>query len=205
MTYSTFDADSIDVLRLDFVPTAIRVGGRTIDRRKDLESEGYVLDEKARTLTVRHTSSRDVDIPGDSDLVQTSYITFDDPHLPAGSPLIGMYPSGIVNWGNGDWKVGTPFGKFGTFTLTRANPAKATEEFRFYAPRIFVSMDIYNDADSDAQVTFHSPQNRDVSFDIKAKELRRVKTGWRNPTSHVTITFRNGKLLRFDNLGYAHP
>jgi hypothetical protein len=205
VTYSTFDAESIDVLRLDFVPNSIRVGGRAIDRRNDLEGEGYILNEKARTLTIRHNTSRDVDIQGDSGLPQPTYITFDDPHLAAGTPLISMYPSGVIDWAAGEWKVGAPFGKFGTFTLARANPAKASAGLSFYAPRIFVGVDIYNDAESDAQVTFHSPQNREVSFTIKGKELRRVKTGWRDPVSRVTVDFENGESLRFDNLGYAHP
>ena len=117
VTYSTFDADSTDVLRLDFVPDSITVGGKTISRRSDLEREGFTFDEKTHALSIRHTSSRDVDIQGKSDRVPLSYITFDDPHLPAGTPLLGQYPSGVIDWGEGEWQIGTPYGKFGTFTL----------------------------------------------------------------------------------------
>ena len=45
VTYSTFDADSTDVLRLNFAPDAVRVGGRAVSCRKDLEQEGYTFDE----------------------------------------------------------------------------------------------------------------------------------------------------------------
>src|SRR5271167_4147611 len=59
VTYSTFDSDSTDVLRLNFVPDSVSVGGRTIARRNDSQREGYIFDEKTRVLSIRHTSSRD--------------------------------------------------------------------------------------------------------------------------------------------------
>ncbi len=46
VTYSTFDNDSTDVLRLDFAPKQISVGGRPIEVRKDLSQQGYTYDEK---------------------------------------------------------------------------------------------------------------------------------------------------------------
>ncbi|MGA7315442.1 MAG: hypothetical protein WBX22_15865 [Silvibacterium sp.] len=205
VTYSTFDTDSTDVLRLNFVPDSINVGGRPIYRRDDLQREGYTFDEKARTLSIRHTSSRDVDIQGKSDQVPSSFITFDDPHLAAGTPLLGQYPCGVIDWGSGEWEIGTPFGKFGTFTLVRSDLKARQGEFNFYAPRIFAGIDVYNDADSDATLTVRSPETREVSYTIKPKELLRLRTGWRAPTSKVIFDFTNDHALRFDNLAYSHP
>jgi hypothetical protein len=205
VTYSTFDRESSDVLRLNFVPDSINVGGRPISRRDDLQREGYTFDEKTRTLSIRHTSSRDVDIQGESDLAPPSFITFDDPHLPAGTPLLGQYPSGVIDWGRGEWEIGTPFGKFGTFTLVLADPNAKRAEFKFYAPRIFAGMDVYNDAESDATMTVRSPETREASYTVKPKELLRLRTGWREPSSKVTVDFTNGHALRFDNLAYNHP
>jgi len=202
---ATFDEASTDVLRLNFVPDSIRVGGRTITRRKDLEQEGYTFDEKTHALSILHTSSRDVDIQGESDQVPPSLITFDDPHLPAGTSLRGQYPSGVVDWGRGEWEIGKPLGKFGTFTLTRSNSEAKSEEFSFYAPRIFAGIDVYNDGDSDATVTIRSPEIREVVYTIKPKELRRLRTGWRDTSSKVIFDFTNGQTLRFDNLAYIHP
>ena len=73
-----------------------------------------------------------MDIQGKSDRVPPSYITFDDPHLPAGTPLVGQYPSGVIDWGKGEWQIGTPYGKFGTFTLALADPKAPHAEFHFY-------------------------------------------------------------------------
>jgi hypothetical protein len=205
VTYSTFDMESTDVLRLDFVPEFVKVGGKAINRRKDLEQEGYTFDDTTHALSVRHTSSRDVDIQGKSDRVSPAYITFDDPHLPAGTLLVGQYPSGVIDWGKGEWQIGTPYGKFGTFTLVMADPKAQRAEFQFHTPHIFAGVDVYNDGDSDATVTIRSPEIREVSFTIKHKEVRRLRTGWRDVSSRVSFDFANGQALRFDNLAYFRP
>ncbi len=205
VTYSTFDTESTDVLRLNFVPRSVSVGGRAVRRSKDLAHQGYTFDDSTRVLSIRHTTSSDVDIQGNSNQVPPSYITFDDPHLPAGTALLGQYPSGVVDWGRGEWQIGTPYGKFGTFTLLLADRKATHSEFQFYAPRIFMGVDVYNDADSDATLTMRSPETREVSFTIKPKELRRLRTDWREASSRVTFEITNGDGLYFDNLAYARP
>jgi hypothetical protein len=210
VTYSTFDAESTDVLRLDFIPKQISVGGAPISARKDLRQEGYVFDAATRTLSVRHTHSRDVDIQGDSDRAPVSYITFDDPHLPALTVLTGQYPSGVIDWGNGAWEIGTPFGKFATFTLaltqTQTDQSHSQQaQFQFYSARIFAGLDVYNDGEDDAGITMQSPETGKVTFTIKPKELRRLRTGWKLPSSRVSFDLTNGQTLRFDNLAYQHP
>ena len=204
VTYSTFDAASTDVLRLDFSPDSVTVGGKPITRGKDLDREGYTFDDATHVLYLRHTSSRDVDILGKSDRPVPSLITFDDPHFAAGTPL-GQYPSGVIHWREGDWQIGTPYGKFGTFTLALADPKAQQAAFEFWSPRIFAGLDVYNGGDSDATVTVRSPEVREMAFTIKPKELRRLRTGWRDPSSQVSFDIANGEKLRFDNLAYIHP
>ena len=143
-------------------------------------------------------------IQGQSDHRPPSYITFDDPHLAAGTPLVGQYPTGVVDWGDGGWQIGTPFGKFGTFTLALSDPSVTEAAFAFYTPHIFAGIDVYNDGDHDATVTVRSPETRDQSFTIKPKELRRLRTGWRDASTSVEFAFTNGQGLRFDNLAYQH-
>ena len=205
VTYSTFDVASTDVLRLDFVPATVTVDGKAISRRNDLEQEGYTFDDAARTLTLLHTSGRDVDVQGKTGEAAFLYVTFDDPHLAAGTPLTGTYPAGVVQWREGDWQIGTPYGKFGTFTLALADPGKQQSAFDFASPRIFAGVDVYNDGDLDATVTVRSSEMREMAFTLKAKELRRLRTGWRDPSSQVTFEFVHGDKLRFDNLAYRQP
>jgi hypothetical protein len=202
VTYSTFDDESTDVLRLDFSPESVTVGGKAIPLRKDLQQQGYTFDDATRVLTIRHTTSRDVDIQGKSNRVPPSYITFDDPHLPAGTPLSGQYPSGVIDWGHDEWQIATPYGKFGTFTLALANPQAQHAQFHFYTARIFAGVDVYNGGDADATIVISSPETREISFTIKPKELRRLRTEWRDPSSQVFFDITNGQSLRFDNLAY---
>jgi len=206
VTYSTFDADSTDALRLDFMPAFVTVGGKAISKRSELAQEGYTFDEKTRVLRVRHVHSRDVDIQGKDGHAPLSFVTFDDPHEAAGTVLIGQYPSGIVDWGaDGQWQIGTPFGKFGTFTLALTNGKAQHAEFSFSQPYIFAGLDIYNDGEKESTVTISSPEIRESTITLKPKDLQRVRTGWRDVSSQVRFDFANGEGLRFDNLAYRRP
>jgi hypothetical protein len=206
VTYSDFDADATDVLRLNFVPRSVMVGGRPIARVHKLRSDSYIFDDATHVLRIRHARSGNVDIQGDPQLQPPPRIlTFDDPHLAAGTVLVGQYPSGIVDWGASAWKIGAPFGKFGTFNLELVNPKTGEADFSFYAPRIFVGIDVYNDGPGDATVSFASPETGESSFTLRPGELRRIRTGWRAVSSRVHVTLTNGAGLRFDNLAWLHP
>jgi hypothetical protein len=220
LTYSTFDADSTEVLRLAFVPKTVTSGGRELRPNKLQEPgvAGYSFDDSTRVLRVHHTDSREVDIQGASDVIPPVLVTFDDPHLPANTVLSGAYPSNLFDWGADVWKISPPFGKFGTFHLALANASSQTTstsvpiraEFRFLAPRIFLGIDIYNDGPADATLTISSPgaspdsssENARVSIALKPGELRRLRTAWRTPSSKVIFDLTNPEGLHFDNLAY---
>jgi len=117
--------------------------------------------------------------------------------------LKGQYPSGAIDWGTGQWRINVPEGAFGTFNLAFVDPEATTAEFRFYWPRIFVGVDVYNGGASEATVTFRSPETREISFIVKPGQLRRVRTEWRELSSSVTFELKNGEGVRFDNLAYV--
>jgi hypothetical protein len=204
VTYSTFDPQSTDVFRLDFIPEFVTAGGNPLSRRKDLDQSGYVFDESTHVLRIRHDLAYDVDVEGKDGQAPPQYVTFDDPHLPAGTVLTGQYPSGVIDWAADQWRVSVPQGKFGTFNVALVDPKAISAEFRFYAPRVFVGVDVYNGGSSEAVLTIHSPNIREISFTLKPSELRRVRTGWRDPVSAVIFDLKNGDGLRFDNLAYLH-
>jgi len=53
-------------------------------------------------------------------------------------------------------------------------------------------------------LAIHSPNIRETSFVLKPGELRRVRTGWHDPSSTVVFDLKSGESLRFDNLAYLH-
>jgi hypothetical protein len=155
-------------------------------------------------LRIRHDAAKDIDVQGEDGQAPPLYITFDDPHLPAGTMLEGQYPSGAVDWAPDIWRIHVPQGKFGTFNLSLDDPAIHSAEFRFYAPRIFVGVDVYNGGSSPATVTIHSPEIREIAFTIKPGELKRLRTGWQDPSTAVVFDLKNGEGLQFDNLAYRY-
>jgi hypothetical protein len=205
VTYSTFDPQSSDVLRLDFVPELITANGKPLARRKDkdVDQPGFTFDNSTRVLRIRHEDAREIDVRGKGGNVPPKYVSFDDPHLPAGTVLKGQYPSGVIDWGSGAWRINVPEGAFGTFNLALADSKATTAEFRFASPRIFSGIDVYNGGASDATITIHSPKAREISFTVKSGQLQRLRTGWREVSSSVIFELKNGEGLRFDNLAYA--
>jgi hypothetical protein len=202
VTYSTFDPDSSDVLRLDFAPDLVMADGKTLARRQNLDEPGFTFDDESHVLRIRHDGARNISVEGTGGNAPPLYVTFDDPHLAAGTPLDGPYPSGIIDWIPGQWRIHVPDGAFGTFNLALADPKSDAAQFRFYSPRIFVGIDAYNGGASDATVTIHSPEIREQSFTIKPGEVRRIRTGWRDASTAVIFDLKNGEGLRFDNLAY---
>ncbi|MBV9886406.1 MAG: hypothetical protein JO119_07660, partial [Acidobacteria bacterium] len=110
-----------------------------------------------------------------------------------------------IDWGDGEWQIGAPHGKFGTFNLVASNPEAKQAAFRFSDTLIFSGIDVYNDADSEATLTIRSPEAREIVINVKPKELRRIRTEWRDPNTQVVFEFKNGEALRFDNLAYIRP
>ena len=203
--YSTFDPESTDVLRLDFTPETITAGGIALAASTELERDGYRFDPASRTLVVRHSNAREVDIRGSTGHAPLSYVTFDDPHLAAGTVLPKSYPAGRMNWDAGEWRIGVPEGKFGTFNLRLTDPHPTQAAFHFAAAGVFAGVDVYNGGERDATLQFRSGASPQRTFTIKPRELRQIRTDWREAASDVSLEIADGEGLIFDNLAYADP
>lgn len=202
VAYSTFDPASVDVLRLDFTPQSITSNGAPMKRLKALNQPGFVFDESTHVLRIRHDHARDIAIQGQSEIRPALYVTFDDPHLAAGTELSGNYPSSLIDWPQHKWKIATPSGKFGTFHLAPADSTMREVEFTLSAPSFFLGIDIYNGSTQPATLRIRSQGSEEVSLKLQPRELKRLRTGWRGTSSRVTFTIE-GSGLQFDNLAYA--
>jgi len=205
VTYSTFDDTSTDVLRLDFVPETVMADGRPLRELHQLSASGYTFDSSSRVLRIRHDDARNIDVRGKSGGVVSALVTFDDPHLAAGTLLNGGYPSSQIDWGSGVWKIAPPGGQFATFHVVLAGPSARTAKLKFSSPRIFVGIDVCNDGAEDAAITIRSPEQQEQTVTLHAGELRRIRTARIKPSLTVEFEFHNPGRLRFDNLAYAQP
>ena len=203
VTYSTFDQASTDVLRLRFNPESVWSGGKQLAPRTDLSQEGYTFDKRIRVLRIRHTQSRDVDVQGPASEPIPQFVDFDNPHVAANAPLLGQYPSGVIDWGSGEWKVCAPGGRMSTFSLCASDAKSQRASFHFAFPRTLMSLDVYNPTDHEVTFTLRAPEMREVTFRIKADELKRVKTTWMNRASAVSFESEELGALRFDNLAFS--
>ena len=204
VTYSTFDADATEVLRLDFTPEFVTANGKPLAKRTDLAQAGYTFDETTHVLRIHHENARDIDVQGNGGNASPRLVTFDDPHLAVGTVLNGVYSPAPILWSENEWKISPPGGKFATFNLTPKDSAAQTVSFRFSSPQIFAGIDVYNAGPGEAILNFSSPETRRVSVTLKPGELRRVRTDWRDPSSVVTFQFKSGEGLQFDNLAWLH-
>jgi len=66
VNYQTFDADSTDVLRLNFVPRRVTADGKELAKRTDLAASGWTFDEQQRVLRVRHEGSHNLCVAGEA-------------------------------------------------------------------------------------------------------------------------------------------
>jgi hypothetical protein len=203
VTYSTFDTASTDVLRLNFAPESVFSGGHALTRRDDLSQEGYTLDEATGVLRINHQNSRDVAIQGSAVEPVPLIVDFDNPHVGADALLKGQYPSGVIDWGEGQWKVRAPGGRMSTFSLVTADSKATKVRFQFAYPRMLLRTDVYNPTDKEVVLVMRAPEIREVTFHLKAGQLQRIKTGWMDRVSAVSFESEDLGSLQFDNLAYS--
>ncbi|MGA7685303.1 MAG: hypothetical protein WCA58_09840 [Terriglobales bacterium] len=199
INYDTFDREATDVLRVDFDVTRVLAGGRPLTRRSDLTREGFVFDPATRVLRIRHRRSGTIRVEGGGGSPPLLFVTFDDPHEPAGTILRGEYPKGIVSWEGDSWSVHVPSGKFGTFNLA---PSTQTASLQLLQGRVFAGIDVYNAGDAPATVRVRCPEAPEIEISLDAGAVKRLRTDWRLPCSRVSFARSAGAKLQFDNLAY---
>jgi hypothetical protein len=203
VSYSTFDRESTDVLRLDFDVTKVSAGGTLLARRSDSaglsDREGFVFDPSTRVLRIHHQRSADVRIEGVGGSPTPLFVTFDDPHQPPGTILKGEYPAGIIAWDADSWAIHVPSGKLATFNLA-ATRENAT--FQLRAPRVFAGVDVYNPGAAQATLSVRCQEAGEITTTVDPGAIKRLRTGWHSPCSRVTFASSAGAELQFDNLAY---
>ena len=203
VTYSTFDASSNDVLRLNFVPITVTAGAKLLSCVNNTDEEGYTFDQASHVMRIHHTRANTIDIEGPGTTTPPQYITFDNPHRLAQSVLEDEYPSGLINWGKDTWSIHVPAGKFATFNLSLKDPSQPHARIAFPVPLIFAGIDAYNGGAKTAVIHLRSPQLREQNYTLQPEQLLRIRAGWRDASTSIEFNFEDGEGLQFDNLAFV--
>jgi hypothetical protein len=179
-------------------------GGKPLARRSELSQEGFEFDSTTRVLRIRHRRSGTVRIEGEGGSWTPLFVTFDDPHLPAGTTLKGEYPTGVITWIGDSWSIHAPSGGFGTFNLVTSNRAASnrTAGFQLRGPRVFAGIDVYNAGPAEATLRVDCPEAGEITVSVGPGALKRLRTGWHSACSSVTFDISPEAELQFDNLAY---
>jgi hypothetical protein len=200
--YWTFDADAQDVLRLDFRPTIVRAGGRLLRPVRDPSAEGYRYDAATGVLRIHRHGGKAVEVQGEGGRAPSLIVSFDDPHLAAGTPLQGEYPPSLIHWAPGSWRVSAPSGAFGTFHLVSAGgPGPAS--FRFLSPQLFVGIDAFNPGPAEVELRMKCGAALDYRITLPAGRVQRLRTGWQQACDEVSVKQGGTGTVHFDNLAYS--
>jgi hypothetical protein len=114
--------------------------------------------------------------------------------------LNGQYPTGVINWGTGQWFLSGPFGKFTTKSVSFNTSGVTSRSFTFVAPRRLVRLDAYNGGSGSTTITLSCAGQASKAVSVPANQVATIDTGWTGTCTTVTISSSNGWNTNFDNL-----
>ena len=200
--YSSFDAAAEDVLRLDFRPQIVRAGGQRLALVKDERATGYRYDAITGVIRIVRRGARRVEISGAGGNPPSSIVSFDDPHRPAGAPLEGEYPQGLIEWQAGSWRMSAPGGAFGSFHITM-DGAQGQASLRFPEARVLVGIDAYNPGSRAIELRIRCTGGPLFQATLPPGRLQRLRTAWRAPCTRLQFDSGGASVVEFDNLVLA--
>jgi hypothetical protein len=128
----------------------------------------------------------------------TQTITFDD-RAGQDQPLNGQYPTGVINWGSGQWYHAAPWGLFTTKSVSFATAASGNRTFTFVTPRRLVSVRAYNGGGGSSTVTLACAGQTTKTQSVGAGQVVTITTGWSATCTTVTVNSSNGWNTNFDD------
>jgi hypothetical protein len=114
--------------------------------------------------------------------------------------LTGQYPSGLINWGTGDWYLARAWGKFTSNSVSFSGPKLASASFSFVTPHRLVRLDAYNGGTTSTTLTLTCAGQTPVSATVAAGQLVTIQTNWTATCSSVSISSTNTWNTNFDTL-----
>jgi hypothetical protein len=74
VNYTTYDANAVDVLHVNFLPATVTANGVVLPQRTDLTQPGWMLDVATKTLRIYHSSGSQISISSATSAKENYYI-----------------------------------------------------------------------------------------------------------------------------------
>jgi glucose/arabinose dehydrogenase len=183
----------------DVVPGALGAGTHTLSALADghgVVAESDENNNAATTTTTVTTASPSPTptVPGPS----SQTLTFDD-ISGQNQPLNGAYPTGVADWGSGQWHLSSPWGRFTTKSVSFSG-GRTNAGIAFSTPRRLLRLDAYNGGGGSSTITINCAGQPVVTVSLAAGQLQAISTSWTGTCSSVSISSTNGWDTNFDNL-----
>lgn len=112
-------------------------------------------------------------------------------------PIVGAYPTGVINWGSNKWYLSEPWSLLPTKSISFNGGTLKSATFDFVTPQILKKLDAYADTDSTVTISCSGLPSKKVN--LSAKTLSTISTDWVSACTRVTIASTNGWDTNFDN------
>jgi hypothetical protein len=167
----------------------------------NLASDAVVVGPPAATATATRTplpatrTATPTAIPTSTAASRT--VTFDD-LTGQNQPLDGQYPSGLLDWGSGQWYLSAPWGRFTTKSVSFAGAGPTSASVTLLSPRRLVRLDAYNGGSSSSTLTLSCPGQPPKQVSLVPDQLATIATGWTGTCTSLALASSNGWDTNFD-------
>jgi hypothetical protein len=115
-------------------------------------------------------------------------------------PLNGLYPAGLIDWGQDKWYLSRAWKLFTTNSISFNGFSAKSATFNFVSPKKLASLTAYNGGTVDSQVSISCGGNTPKNVTVKINEMVTISTGFSQNCTTVTLGSSNGWDTNFDNL-----
>jgi hypothetical protein len=111
--------------------------------------------------------------------------------------LTGQYPTGLIDWGRSEWRVGSGGS---TVPSSGLSPAGESGSFTFVEPHYLVSVQAHNFGDQTAHLTLWCDSRDAKGVSLSAGQVGTIETNWTRACSTVTLELNDAPQTTLGNV-----
>jgi hypothetical protein len=120
--------------------------------------------------------------------------------------LNGQYPTGVLDWGSGIWRVAGPYGAFTTRSASYRTAGITSGGVSFVGGAgLLESLQAHNGGGGATTLTLKCAGNADAVVSLAAGATQTIATGFTTPCTSVTVNNSSGWDTNLDNLLITKP